>query len=86
MKNFTIIIDFFQAAVVSILLYGCTIWTLTERLEKKLESNYTRVLQAILDKSPQNYSCTVTYHPSQKLSKLDEPDIRDISGELRKNS
>ena len=42
---------FFQAAVVSILLYGCTTWTLTKRLEKKLDSNYTRRLQAILNKS-----------------------------------
>ena len=36
--------SFFQAAVVSILLYGCTTWTLTKRLEKKLDSNYTRML------------------------------------------
>ena len=43
--------SFFQAAVVSILLYGCTTWTLTKRLEKKLDANYTRMLQAILNKS-----------------------------------
>ena len=43
--------SFFQVAVVSILLYGCTTWTLTKRLEKKLDSNYTRMLQAILNKS-----------------------------------
>ena len=42
---------FFQAAVVSILLYGCTTWTLTKRLEKKLDGKYTRMLQAILNKS-----------------------------------
>ena len=42
--------SFFQAAVVSILLYGCTTWTLTKRLEK-LDGNYTRTLQAILNKS-----------------------------------
>ena len=41
----------FQAAVVSILLYGCTTWTLTKRLEKKLDRNYTRMLRAILNKS-----------------------------------
>ena len=41
----------FQAAVVSILLYGCTTWTLTKRLEKKLEGYYTRMLRAILNKS-----------------------------------
>ena len=43
--------SFFQAAVVSILLYGCTIWTLTKRLKEKLDGNYTRMLQAILNKS-----------------------------------
>ena len=43
--------SFFQAALVSILLYGCTTWTLTKRLEKKLDGNYTRMLRAILNKS-----------------------------------
>ena len=43
--------SFFQAARVSILVYGCTTWTLTKRLEKKLDANYTRMLRAILNKS-----------------------------------
>ena len=43
--------SFFQAAVVSILLYGCTTWTLTIRLKKKLDGNYTRMLRGILNKS-----------------------------------
>ena len=43
--------SFFQAAAASILLYGCTTWTLTKRLEKKLDGNYTRMLRAILIKS-----------------------------------
>ena len=43
--------SFFLAAVTSILLYGCTSWTLTKRLEKKLHGNYTRMLRAILKKS-----------------------------------
>ena len=43
--------SFFQAAVASILLYGCTTWTLTKRLEKKLDGNYTRMLRAISNKS-----------------------------------
>ena len=42
--------SFFQAAVVSILLYGCTICTLTKRLEKTLDGNYKRMLRAILNK------------------------------------
>ena len=47
--------SFFQAAVVSILLYGCTTWTLTKRLEKKLDGNYTRMLRAILNRSWQQH-------------------------------
>ena len=43
--------SFFQTALTSILLYGCTTWTLTKRLEKKLDGNYTRMLRAILNKS-----------------------------------
>ena len=35
----------------SILLYGCTTWTLTKRTEKKLDSTYIRMLRAILNKS-----------------------------------
>ena len=41
--------SFFRAVVVSILLYGCTTWTLTKRMEKKLDGNYTRMLRAILN-------------------------------------
>ena len=43
--------SFFQAVVVSILLYGCTTWTLTKRMDKKLDGNYPRMLRAILSKS-----------------------------------
>ena len=47
--------SFFQAAIVSILLYGCTTWTLKKRLENKLDGNYTRMLRAILNRSWQQY-------------------------------
>ena len=43
--------SFLQAAVVSILQYGCITWTLTKRLKKKLDGNYTRILRAIVNKS-----------------------------------
>ena len=43
--------SFFQAAVMSILLYGCITWTLTKWQENKLDGNYTRMLRAILNKS-----------------------------------
>ena len=49
--------SFFQAAVVSILLYGCTTWTLTKRLKKKLDgkniaSNIEQALAATPHKAP----------------------------------
>ena len=50
----------FQAAVVSILLYGCTTWTLTKRMEKKLDGNFTRMLRTILNKSWRQ-------HPTKQL-------------------
>ena len=43
--------NFFQAVIVLIQLYGCTTWTLTKRMEKRLDSNDTRLLQAILNRS-----------------------------------
>ena len=43
--------SFFQAAVVSILLYGCTTWMLTKSMENTLDSNYASMLRAILNKS-----------------------------------
>ena len=43
--------SFFQAVVVLILLYGCTTWTLTKRMEEKFDGIYTRILRAILNKS-----------------------------------
>ena len=39
-----------KTAILSILLYGCTTWTLSKQLEKKLDGNYTRMLRAILNK------------------------------------
>ena len=43
--------DFFQAVIVSILLYGCITWRLKKCMEKKLDENYTRILCAVLNKS-----------------------------------
>ena len=82
--------SFFQAGVVSILLYGCTAWTLTKRLEKKLDGNYTRMVRAILNKSwrqpLEDTNYTATCLPSRKLSKLDEPDMQDTAGEAGTSS
>ena len=82
--------SFFQAAVTSILLYGCTTWTLTKRLEKKLDGNYTRMLRAILNKSWQQHPTRHQLYghlpPSRNLFKLGEPDMQDIAGEAEMNS
>ena len=62
--------QFFQAAVVSILLYGCTTWTLTKRMKKKLNGNYTRMLRAILNKSwRQKYSKKQLYDHLPPITK-----------------
>ena len=82
--------SFFQAVLVSILLYGCTTWTLTKRLEKKLDGNYTRMLRAILNKSWRQHlkgtNYTATCLSSRKLSKLDEPDMQDTAGKAGTSS
>ena len=43
--------SFLQEVAVSILLYGCTAWKLTKRMEKRLDGKYTRMLAAILKKA-----------------------------------
>ena len=62
--------SFFQATVMSILLYGCTAWTLTKRLKKKLDGNYTRMMRAILNRSwrqhPTKYQLYVHLPPITK--------------------
>ena len=82
--------SFFKAAVVSIQLFECTTWTLTKRMEKKLDGLYTRMLLAILNKSGRYYSTKLQqyghYHPSRKLSKLDERDMQDTPGEVGTSS
>ena len=68
--------------VVSILLYGCTDWTLTERLKKKLDGNYT----SPGGKTPQSTNYTATCLLSRKLYKLDEPDTQYTAREARTSS
>ena len=81
--------SFFQAAVVSILLYGCTTWTLTKRLKKKLEqlhknvaSNIEQVLAATPYKTP-TIRPLASHHENYTL---DEPDTQDTAREARTNS
>ena len=65
--------SFFQAAVVSILLYGCTTWTLTKWLETKLDGSYTRMLQAKLNKSWRQYPTKhQLYGPLRPITKTNQ--------------
>ena len=77
--------SFFQASVMSILLYGCTTWTLTKRMKKSLTATSQECCEQFWTSpggnTPQSNSCTATYHPSRKLSKLYEPDMQDTAGE-----
>ena len=69
--------SFFQATVVSILLYGRTTWTLTKRIEKKHDSSNTKMMGAIVNnlwnQDPTKQQPYGTYYPSRKLSKFNEP-------------
>ena len=64
--------SFFQAVVVTILLYGCTTWRLTTRMEKKFDRNYIRMLRAILNKSRRQH------HTKQELYGHEPPITKTI--------
>ena len=78
--------SFFQAAV-SILLYGRTTWTLTKRLEKKLDGNYTRMLRAILNKSwrqhPKKHQLYGHRLPITKTIQVRRADMQSTDEEAR---
>ena len=82
--------SFFQAAVVSIVLYGCTTWTLTKRLEKKLDGNYTRMLSAILNKSwrqhPTRHQLYGHLPPITQTIQVRRTRHADTAGEARASS
>ena len=76
---------FFQAAVVSIQLYGRSTSTLTKRMEKKLNGNYIRILRAILNKSGRQHPTKQQLYGRlpqiTKTIQVREPDMWDTAGE-----
>ena len=54
-----------------------------EKARRQLHKNAASCIKQVLQATPHKQA---TYHPSQKLSKLDKPDIRDTAGEVRTNS
>ena len=81
--------SFFQAAVVTILLYGCTTLTLNS-----WRKSWTAITQECWEQywaspggnTPRGTNYTATCLPSRKLSKLDEPDMQDTAGETGTSS
>ena len=75
--------------ILYILLYGCTTWTPSKRLKKKLDGNYTRMLRAVLNKSwrqhPTRHQLYGHLPPITKTIQ-DEPDTWDTAGEARTSS
>ena len=55
--------------------------TYEEKAWWHLQKNAVSYIEQVLHRS-----CTVTYHPSRNLSKLDEPDMQDTAGDVRANS
>ena len=72
----------------SILLNGCTTWMLTKHMEKTLDSNCTRMLQTILNKSwKQHPTKQQLYgHLYLKPFKSDKQDMLDTAWEVRTSS
>ena len=81
--------DFFQAVDVSILLFGCTKWTLTKHLEEKLDGNYERMLRAVLNNSWKQHPTKqqlYSYLTSISQAIKDEQDIQGTVKETKMNS
>ena len=77
---------FFQTVVVPILLYGCTTWMLTKRMEKKLDGNYIRMLQAILNKHPTKQHLYGHLPPITKTIQVRRTRIWDTAEEVETES
>ena len=74
--------EFFQAVVVSVLLYGWITWTLMKPLEKKtklkLQNNAAYCFEQNVEGAPnKNNNCTATYLSSHKpISKKGWPLVK----------
>ena len=68
--------DFFRATVETVLLYGSTTWTLTKKLEKKINGTYTRMLRVCLN-------ILWNQHPTKKLLYGNLPPVTETIKERR---
>ena len=81
---------FFQGTVMTILLHGCTTWTLLKVWTKSLTATTQECCELYWTRhggnTRQNSNFTATFHPSRQLSKLDERDMQDTAGEVKTSS
>ena len=83
---------FFRTAVESVLVYGAISWTLTAKLERKIDGAYTRMLRAALNKSwrehLKNKELYSIYRNIPKISVANannDYDLQNIAGEAKAN-
>ena len=79
--------QFFRATVESVLLYGANTWTLTEKLKKKLDGSYTRMLRVVKnitrkDKIPN----TILYENTPKITHTIQAHRVQFSGHCLRSS
>ena len=73
---------FFQAAVVPILQHGRSLNVWRKSMTATTKECCQQYWTSPWDSTPQSSSCTATNHLSRKLSKLNEPDMRNTAGEV----
>ena len=66
--------EYFKAVAMSVLLYGCTTWTLTKHQEKKPGGNYTGCSEQILEVAPNKIAAVwpLTFHLTNHPSKTNK--------------
>ena len=74
--------EFLQAVTVSILLYGCTTWTQTKRLEKKVRWELHKDAAPFKTVTVQPLTSHHTNYPSRITNKCDAPLDKLINGDL----
>ena len=82
--------SFFQAVVVSILLYGCTTWALTKSWGEKalwhLHKNASSNIEQILEAAPDKAAAVRNLLPITKTLHVRRTKHADNAGEIRTNS
>ena len=79
-------LDSFQTVALSVLLYGCTTWTLMKRSEKNLDESYTSCFEQILEAAPYETAAVRQLTPISQTIQEDEQDMLGTISEVRMKS